>query len=705
MATEQEKQQEILKQQLEINQAASELIGIIKEQKEVQMEMLAAQQASRAEEEYIRDITKGGVNLAKELQKFDRRGLDSKAKRNKFEQNLSDLKKEQELLAEKILEMEQSTDEVVRDRARNLNDIYLTNEQVLQQARVLTKEYQKLDRVQGFFEGFESLVKDIPIVRSVFSEFTKGSKVATENFKKFGDVGKARMAGVKAAAGGLVTLLVAGLVGALIKGLTEIDKGVVDLRKNLQVTASQAGRITSAFQSIRSGGGITFQELTNSAIGLSNALGTAAIGSVSTLRTVFTLTDKLGMSADQASSLLRFASASGKSFQDATADVVGLTESLNNANNTNLRYGDILNDISEASSATLLSTQKFPGGIARAAFEARKLGLSLSAVKSAGGSLLNFQESISAELEAELLTGKQLNLQKAREAALMDDQATLANEIAKNIGTAADFGKLNVLQQEAVAKAVGMERDEVAKTLMQREALLALEKESKIQGLSRMNTEEQIAALMKERNMTREQALRAIGQDELAGMERTQTAQEALGKALGEVGTQLANLIKKLTGSNNPLGELTKVIVKATDYLQQILLDGLDEEEREKRNRLIDKGMTDDEATGLLMAARGNSVGSFFRAGFGGPTGTAEYVSRRMMRQKAEEKINKTLDLDDFTIRSNPKDTLVMAGGTRFGEETNALLKELITEVRNSNNIYIDSRKVNSVLAMNAINQ
>ncbi len=37
-----------------------------------------------------------------------------------------------------------------------------------------------------------------------------------------------------------------------------------------------------------------------------------------------------------------------------------------------------------------------------------------------------------AELEAELLTGKDLNLEKAREAALNNDIATLSKEIGKN---------------------------------------------------------------------------------------------------------------------------------------------------------------------------------------------------------------------------------------------------------------------------------
>ena len=39
--------------------------------------------------------------------------------------------------------------------------------------------------------------------------------------------------------------------------------------------------------------------------------------------------------------------------------------------------------------------------------------MELKGVAAAGKQLLNFEQSISAELEAELLTGKQLNLEKS----------------------------------------------------------------------------------------------------------------------------------------------------------------------------------------------------------------------------------------------------------------------------------------------------
>jgi hypothetical protein len=38
----------------------------------------------------------------------------------------------------------------------------------------------------------------------------------------------------------------------------------------------------------------------------------------------------------------------------------------------------------------------------------------------------------------------------------------VAEEIAKNVGSAADFAKMNRIQQDAIAKSVGMTREELA---------------------------------------------------------------------------------------------------------------------------------------------------------------------------------------------------------------------------------------------------
>ena len=64
--------------------------------------------------------------------------------------------------------------------------------------------------------------------------------------------------------------------------------------------------------------------------------------------------------------------------------------------------------------------------------------------------------------------------------------------------------------------------------------------------------------------------------------------------------------------------------------------------------------------------------------------------------------LSQTFTPNDFTIRQNPKDTLVMAGGTQFGKETNGLLRQLISAVEGGKVINLDGRRVGETLVMSS---
>jgi hypothetical protein len=72
-------------------------------------------------------------------------------------------------------------------------------------------------------------------------------------------------------------------------------------------------------------------------------------------------------------------------------------------------------------------------------------------------------------MEAQLMLGKNINLSKAREAALAGDTETLTKEIGKQEAIFQAFRSGNVLQQQAAAKALGMSREELAGMVHQQE--------------------------------------------------------------------------------------------------------------------------------------------------------------------------------------------------------------------------------------------
>ena len=123
-----------------------------------------------------------------------------------------------------------------------------------------------------------------------------------------------------------------------------------------------------------------------------------------------------------------------------------------------------------------------PKALGEAVAQAKALGMELSDVAAAGKAILNFESSIEAELEAELLTGKSLNLEKARLAALTGDYETLTREINKNVGDFGDFTSMNVLQQDALAASLGMSTDALSDQLLKKADLNALASEARAEG-------------------------------------------------------------------------------------------------------------------------------------------------------------------------------------------------------------------------------
>jgi hypothetical protein len=120
-----------------------------------------------------------------------------------------------------------------------------------------------------------------------------------------------------------------------------------------------------------------------------------------------------------------------------------------------------------------------PKLIAQAVAQAKQLGLELQQTAKMADSLLNFPGSIEKELEAELLTGKALNLEQARYYALMGDSAKAAKELMDNVGGLEKFQKLNVIQQRSLAEAIGLSADELSNSLATQKLLAGTGIESK----------------------------------------------------------------------------------------------------------------------------------------------------------------------------------------------------------------------------------
>ena len=120
-----------------------------------------------------------------------------------------------------------------------------------------------------------------------------------------------------------------------------------------------------------------------------------------------------------------------------------------------LAVGRVLGDMATAAEEFARFSRDGADGLAEAAVAAAKVGLSLDGVLKAGEKLLDFEQSITAEFEAQVLTGQALNLERARQAALSGDQEGLLQEI-RSVAMGVNLETMNVVQKDAIASAIGI---------------------------------------------------------------------------------------------------------------------------------------------------------------------------------------------------------------------------------------------------------
>ena len=101
--------------------------------------------------------------------------------------------------------------------------------------------------------------------------------------------------------------------------------------------------------------------------------------------------------------------------------------------------------------------------LAKAAIAARKLGLNLSTVDKIAESIMDIEGSIEREMEASMLIGRQMSLDRARQLVMEGDMIGVLAEVKRQAGGAAEFAKLDFIQRKSLAAAVGLEVSELAK--------------------------------------------------------------------------------------------------------------------------------------------------------------------------------------------------------------------------------------------------
>ena len=356
--------------------------------------------------------------------------------------------------------------------------------------------------------------------------------------------------------------LISMAIEEIIDAMKILDSGAGDMAKSMNMTYSEALKTREELGTIADLSGdaaVQTKDLQESLMAVGKALGSNAKLNEADLVTMTKLTKQAGFTHDELMGMQKLSLTNGKSLEDNTKEVLGSAKAHASMRGLMINEKDVLREVNKMSASLKLSLGGSADKMAEAVVKTKALGLSIEQAEKMADGLLQFESSISSEMEAEMLTGKALNFEKARLLALNNDVAGAAEEIAKQVGTSADFTKMNRIQQEALAKAAGMTRDELAQSLMDREALAALS------GKEGETAKMAFDRLVKEVGM--EEAKKRLGNEELARQYEQQSVQERFNQTVEKLKEVFVRIAEPLMGILDPIMEIVETIMPLVNVL------------------------------------------------------------------------------------------------------------------------------------------
>lgn len=240
-----------------------------------------------------------------------------------------------------------------------------------------------------------------------------------------------------------------------------ISEENVNMARSLGISQKAANSLASSV----AGMGPTTAASKKSIEGIMSAMGSTEKLSTNTARVFVKLNTMAGMSAESLAKFQKFAKKSGEDAGTLVSEMAKTAGAAIKNNKLAMTQRDLLEESADQSAYVKLQFAGQGPALVKAVAQSKALGINMQKARDMASSLLNFEDSIAAEMEAELLTGKQLNLEEARALALKGDNIGAAKLIAEQVGGAAEFMSMNVIQQEALAKAAGMSTDEMSNML------------------------------------------------------------------------------------------------------------------------------------------------------------------------------------------------------------------------------------------------
>ncbi len=242
------------------------------------------------------------------------------------------------------------------------------------------------------------------------------------------------------------------------KAAWEFRKAMGASRVEVQAIRSTAEKMAIDFMHI----GVTIDGAYKSFQALGKVMGGVHNISQGIAENVAIMAAQLGVSEEISAGFLRNLAAVSRSSMEAQQSMMYFAQSMSAAGGVPL--GEVMKDVSSKSGTTLTMMSRLPNVALKSAIELRRMGTSLDQSAKASRHLLDFTENVQEEMEASVLLGRSINLQRARELAYSRNLEGSTKEILR-IAKSVRFEQLDPFQQDAFARATGRSVDELMNML------------------------------------------------------------------------------------------------------------------------------------------------------------------------------------------------------------------------------------------------
>jgi len=246
--------------------------------------------------------------------------------------------------------------------------------------------------------------------------------------------------------------------GLGLKRFKELDAAAKEFRNSTGLLNSQTGDLKKNIENISmemAGLGVSASDVAGAAAAFSNEMKGTSMATKGVLTSMVAMEKSFGVSAStQAKVNDTFQLMSGASA--ATAQSM-IQTTIAAAEAAGVAPAAVMQDIAENAEAGMMFFQGSTKALAKAAIEARKMGTSIGETTKVAEGLLDFESSITKELELGAMLGTRVNFNKARALAFEGDMIGMQKAVNAEVGKLGDINKMNMYQKKALSEATGMD--------------------------------------------------------------------------------------------------------------------------------------------------------------------------------------------------------------------------------------------------------